>query len=80
VTKALKEGILKKDSCEVCGSFKTHAHHDDYNLALNVRWLCSVHHQEWHLINGAGKNGSDDEQINLQEDSRCLKCEVEIDD
>jgi len=23
---------------------------------LNVRWLCPVHHSEWHKLNGDGLN------------------------
>ena len=46
VLKALKKGILKKEPCEVCGSLKVEAHHEDYNKPLEVNWLCSRHHKE----------------------------------
>ena len=41
---ALKTGKLTKGICEVCGDPKVHAHHDDYDKPLDVRWLCSLHH------------------------------------
>ena len=41
---ALKTGKLVKGKCEVCGSLDTHAHHDDYENKLAVRWLCPLHH------------------------------------
>lgn len=34
--------------CEVCGAPRAHAHHDDYSLPLDVRWLCPIHHAEVH--------------------------------
>ena len=35
--------------CEVCGIEKNiHAHHDDYDKPLEVRWLCALHHRELH--------------------------------
>lgn len=46
--KRISEGILVKKPCEVCGNSKVEAHHDDYNQALQVRWLCRKHHQEHH--------------------------------
>jgi len=39
---------LTKGVCEVCGCKEVHAHHDDYSKPLDVRWLCSPHHIEWH--------------------------------
>lgn len=58
VNNALRDGKLKKLNCEVCGASKSVvAHHDDYDFPLSIRWLCEVHHKEWHLKNGEGKNG-----------------------
>lgn len=48
VAKAIKRGELIKMNCEICGSNKAEAHHDDYNKPLVVRWLCDEHHKEWH--------------------------------
>lgn len=53
---AIRDGIIRKQSCEVCGKINAQAHHDDYSHPLIVRWLCSEHHKEWHRINGEGKN------------------------
>jgi len=52
----IKLGNLTQKPCEVCGDTKVHGHHDDYSKALDVRWLCSKHHNEWHTQNGEGKN------------------------
>lgn len=59
VYRALYRKILIRQPCEVCGiSGKSdknrhivHAHHDDYNKPLDVRWLCKNHHFEWHKDN-----------------------------
>ncbi len=56
VTKALANGTLKSQPCEVCGNEKAVAHHDDYNAPLDVRWLCRSHHAEWHRDHGPGDN------------------------
>ena len=58
VSNAIRDKKLFKEPCEVCGTEKdVHAHHDDYLKKLNVRWLCPIHHKEWHMKNGEGKNG-----------------------
>ena len=49
---AIAAGKLKRKPCEVCGVRKSHAHHDDYSKALDVRWLCSKHHAELHISRG----------------------------
>jgi hypothetical protein len=48
VQHALKSGALVRGRCEVCGSYETQAHHEDYTKPLEVRWLCSLHHGEMH--------------------------------
>jgi len=57
VNNAVRDGRLKQHPCETCGSERSVAHHDDYDLLLQVRWLCQAHHKQWHAKNGEGKNG-----------------------
>ena len=51
VHNALRDGVLVKRPCEVCGAENVEAHHNDYNKPLEVRWLCKKHHDEWHRHN-----------------------------
>ena len=63
VNAAVREGDLVRGPCEHpgCGvhGFSESgrpaviAHHDDYNLPLFVRWLCPLHHRQWHQSNMA---------------------------
>lgn len=48
---AIRDGRIKRAPCEVCGNAKAQAHHDDYGRPLDVRWLCTRHHAEWHRHN-----------------------------
>ena len=48
VAKAIKDGELTPQSCEVCGAQKTQAHHEDYSKPFDVNWLCTKHHGERH--------------------------------
>lgn len=48
VHRAIKTGKLVRGPCEVCGSTKVQAHHDDYTKRLEVRWLCNIHHNLHH--------------------------------
>lgn len=50
VQTALRNGTLVRQPCEVCGTVKVHAHHDDYERPLSVRWLCHTHHMEHHAM------------------------------
>lgn len=50
VGNAIRDGVLVRKPCEVCGA-KGQAHHDDYSKPLEVRWLCQTHHSEWHKRN-----------------------------
>lgn len=56
VNRAIRAKKLFRLPCEVCGYEKTEAHHDDYSMPLNVRWLCSEHHKQWHAKHGAALN------------------------
>lgn len=56
VNNAVCSGKLRSKPCELCGATESHAHHDDYNYPLEIRWLCPAHHKEWHDINGEGLN------------------------
>lgn len=52
----VRSGNLLRQPCEVCGSMKAVAHHDDYDKPLIVRWLCQAHHKRWHEKHGEGLN------------------------
>lgn len=43
---AVRDGKICRWPCEVCGHHKTQAHHHDYSLPLDVRWLCFKCHRE----------------------------------
>lgn len=51
-----KSRILKRMPCETCANIKAEAHHDDYAYPLDVRWLCSKCHRQWHKDHGEAKN------------------------
>lgn len=43
--------------CSACSSTeRVEAHHDDYALPLEVRWLCRWCHRAWHREHGHGRN------------------------
>lgn len=46
---AIRNGMLIKQPCEVCGTTENiEAHHDDYTKPYDIRWLCRKHHNEHH--------------------------------
>jgi len=51
VNNAVRDGKIQRQPCEKCGNPKAQAHHDDYSKPLDVRWLCTAHHAEWHRHN-----------------------------
>jgi len=55
---AVRAGRLVRGPCERCGmTTKVEGHHDDYSRPLDVRWLCSTHHDEVHReLRAAGKD------------------------
>ncbi len=46
--RAVARAEIAKGLCEVCGSSRTEAHHDDYSNHLDVRWFCRRHHDHLH--------------------------------
>lgn len=51
VREAVRTGQMLPLPCEVCGATKAQAHHCNYSRPLDVRWLCTTHHAEWHKHN-----------------------------
>jgi hypothetical protein len=48
VSNALKLGHIQKQTCAVCLSISSEAHHHDYEQPLNVTWLCREDHRMVH--------------------------------
>lgn len=46
---ALSKGEVLKESCIVCGSKDSEAHHEDYSKPLDVVWMCRKHHKQRHI-------------------------------
>jgi hypothetical protein len=49
VIRAIRNGVLKRQPCWVCGE-KAVAHHPDYSAPLDVVWLCQPHHKQAHAL------------------------------
>lgn len=51
---AIRRGLIERGPCEECGAMHgengviVHGHHDDYDKPMAVRWLCMLHHRQWH--------------------------------
>ena len=50
IRKAAGAGVIVPQPCEVCGSSRAVAHHDDYTKPYDIRWLCITHHRLHHLF------------------------------
>ena len=48
-TTAVRDGMIKRKPCVICGNPKTHGHHENYGEPLNVIWLCNFHHRKHHI-------------------------------
>ena len=64
VYEAVRLGKLVRGKCEVCGSDKVDAHHDDYDKPLIVKWFCRKHHQDEHvkLVNNGKQSNQSSKQ------------------
>lgn len=48
--RALRNGKICKEPCQICGNENSQAHHPNYLLPLFVKWLCPSHHKKEHLV------------------------------
>lgn len=48
---AVRRGILIRKPCEKCGSENSEKHHEDYDMPLDVQWLCRPCHLDLHQQN-----------------------------
>lgn len=46
----IRRGLLIPYPCEICGNTEVEAHHDDYSKPYDIRWLCFIHHREFHTL------------------------------
>ncbi len=44
----IRDGLIKKEPCKLCGDIKSEAHHNDYTKPLKVIWFCRIHHMAFH--------------------------------
>lgn len=45
-----KRGNIERQACEICDGEKAERHHEDYNDALTVVWLCRPCHTAHHRL------------------------------
>ena len=45
---AIRDGIIQRQPCTVCGDRRSRGHHDDYSKPLDVLWVCELHHKQIH--------------------------------
>ena len=48
--RAVRSGLIIRQSCEVCGATPTQAHHENYEKPYEVRWLCQACHSKEHRL------------------------------
>ena len=48
VQRALKNSLISRKPCHVCGTKRAQAHHEDYSFPLDIEWLCAKHHKARH--------------------------------
>jgi hypothetical protein len=53
---AIRNGLLIKKECFICGDVNSEAHHVDYDKPMEVVWVCKKHHRSIHS-NIQSKNG-----------------------
>jgi len=60
VKKAVDSGdIIKSKFCESCETIgRVEGHHHDYAKPLEVEWLCSQCHRDWHCEHGEALNAN----------------------
>lgn len=46
--RAIREGIISRKPCEICGEEDAEAHHEDYSKPFSITWLCFNHHRMLH--------------------------------
>jgi hypothetical protein len=44
----VKNGMITKHPCYICGDIEAEAHHIQYDDPENVVWLCHKHHMNLH--------------------------------
>lgn len=53
IQRALRKGEIERSPCFFCGTQENlQAHHEDYDLPLDVVWLCAACHGKYHTIRG----------------------------
>lgn len=48
VSNALRDGLIFKLPCFICGDLDVECHHPNYSKHLEVVWLCTKHHAQLH--------------------------------
>ena len=47
----IRNGIIERQPCEICGNPKTDGHHEYYSDSdYKIRWLCHRHHSKLHVL------------------------------